>query len=213
MTSGVLLITVMDGVFRKRILKNKHDRDKALKKSYLVTLLCCSFTLVCLLETLQAAGSNNLPDIDQSQAPLDGFGNRGHHGYSPSRPAQTQSKEVDDGPQLVQRFLQKYDLNGDGRIERVEFFAAWMMRFSQFDIQHTGKISAQIFKEHLLPQQQELAERWFAAFDTNRDGSISKEEFEAAGKRLFERLDNDATGILTKEKLLLGLSPRDAANF
>ena len=50
-------------------------------------------------------------------------------------------------------------------------------------------------------------------FHTNRDGKISKDEFDAAGKRLFDRLENDSSNILTKEKLLLGLSPNDAANF
>lgn len=115
--------------------------------------------------------------------------------------------------QAVQSFLQKYDLEGKGRISKEQFLMAWGMRYREFDPKDSGSISPEVFSRHLRPQDLEKAPRWFSALDTNRDGSISKAEFEAAGKRLFERLDYDASGILTKEKLLLGLSPNDAANL
>lgn len=136
---------------------------------------------------------------------------RGHAGHGLQR-EQTPKKDA-DGVQLVQEFMRKYDLNREGQISREKFFIAWHIRFREFDPQGTGFITQEMFSARTLARDHDKALRWFKAFDSNRDGKISKEEFEAAGTRLFNRLDNDASGILTRGKLLLGLSPNDAANF
>lgn len=141
-----------------------------------------------------------------------GFNHGGRHGRG--RDNQNDSKKKEDTAiQLVQQFLKKYDLDGQGKITREKFMLAWNMRFREFDPKGSGTITTEAFQAHLSPQNQDKALRWFAAFDTDHTGTISPEKFNAAGKRLFDRLDYDKSGILTKEKLLLGLGPNDAANF
>ena len=187
-------------------MKNK---AMVMRSSFLhALLLCCLFLLgnqaYGFGGSVGGDGAGNFnSDFGMGKDRSQGRG----HGLRPQK-----QKDV-DGVQLVQEFMRKYDLNREGQISREKFFIAWQIRYREFDPQETGSITQETFSARILARDHDKVPRWFNAFDTNRDGKISKEEFEAAGTRLFNRLDNDASGVLTKEKLLLGLSPNDAANF
>jgi len=45
-------------------------------------------------------------------------------------------------------------------------------------------------------------EHQFKSLDSNRDGSISKAEFEAAADRKFDQLDTNHDGLVSKEEFL-----------
>jgi Ca2+-binding EF-hand superfamily protein len=161
----------------------------------------------------QAYGFGGTVGVDGSGNFSNDFGMGKGRGHGHGQQREKAPKKDADGVQLVQEFMRKYDLNREGQISREKFFIAWQIRFREFDPQGTGFITQEMFSARTLARDHDKALRWFNAFDSNRDGKISKEEFETAGTRLFNRLDNDASGVLTREKLLLGLSPNDAANF
>jgi len=70
------------------------------------------------------------------------------------------------------------DTNKDGRISREEAKAdpAFAARFSSLDVNGDGYIDREDHKARRTQQR----DAWFAAADTNKDGQLSKAEFDAA---------------------------------
>jgi len=94
------------------------------------------------------------------------------------------------------------DANSDGNITREEFLARPTAMFARMDANSDGVISAAE-----RPQRPERGERPARADrperqnpDVNNDGQFSQAEYVAAGARMFERLDANSDGRVTREE-------------
>ncbi|HEX7777458.1 MAG TPA: EF-hand domain-containing protein [Parvibaculum sp.] len=93
----------------------------------------------------------------------------------------------DAPPPSHENMFKKLDTNHDGTISPDEWKAAEDARFKKMDANGDGVISRD---EAMASAQKRIAERvdrMFARADTDKDGKISKAEFEAAGEKMRER--------------------------
>ncbi|HYD88882.1 MAG TPA: hypothetical protein VEA80_15515 [Vitreimonas sp.] len=94
------------------------------------------------------------------------------------------------------RHLAGADANEDGAVTREEFLARPIAHFERLDANDDGVISA-----NERPQRRERGERHGRrSFDSNNDRQISRGEFASMGERMFERLDANDDGRVTREE-------------
>lgn len=117
-------------------------------------------------------------------------GERGEHGGRGGR-----GHRGGDGHQLA-----RADANNDGAISRDEFLARPIAMFERLDADNNGVISADE-----QPQRRERGERQAGGerrerpnFDANSDRQISRDEFASMGAQMFERLDANSDGRVTR---------------
>ncbi len=117
-------------------------------------------------------------------------------------------------------FLELYDDDGDGTVSRAEFDLARNTQFARTDANRDDALSrAEYLAEfrsrihaHIAslvgsdPDRQSRIR--FAALDTDKDGGMTFEEYQASGKRLFERGDRDGNGIVDGQDATLPPLPR-----
>jgi Ca2+-binding EF-hand superfamily protein len=99
--------------------------------------------------------------------------------------------------------LRGADANNDGNITREEFLARPMQHFDRLDANDDGVISADERPQRPERQAQsgERRERGGRASpDTDGDRQVSRAEFAAMGARMFERLDANSDGRVTREE-------------
>jgi Ca2+-binding EF-hand superfamily protein len=98
--------------------------------------------------------------------------------------------------------LGRADANNDGNITRDEFLARPTEMFARLDANSDGVISAAERPERPergeRPNRGERRER--ANPDTNGDSQLSQAEFVAAGAGMFQRLDANSDGRVTREE-------------
>jgi Ca2+-binding EF-hand superfamily protein len=108
------------------------------------------------------------------------------------------------------------DTNHDGKISADEHAAGAQKMFDKMDADHDGKVTvaemdamhekvedshAKIEARH--PAMLTSAEK-IKMFDTNGDGVLSADEHAAGAKMMFEKMDTDHDGYLTKAELKAG---------
>jgi Ca2+-binding EF-hand superfamily protein len=100
--------------------------------------------------------------------------------------------------------LTRSDANNDGAITREEFLARPIEHFERLDANDDGVISAD--ERPQRGERSEMRERRADRPnpDTNGDGSFSRAEFAAMGAAMFERLDADDDGAVTREEARAG---------
>ncbi len=92
--------------------------------------------------------------------------------------------------------LARADANNDGNITREEFLARPTQMFERMDANNDGVISADE-----RPQRRDRGERRERVNpDANGDGQFSQAEYVAMGARMFERLDANNDGRVTREE-------------
>jgi Ca2+-binding EF-hand superfamily protein len=88
-----------------------------------------------------------------------------------------------------QRGLGRADADGDGRISQAEFVTARTARLTEADANRDGQVTREEAQAARQANRSERRGQMFARLDTDRNGSISQAEFEAARP---ERAGQDA---------------------
>jgi Ca2+-binding EF-hand superfamily protein len=111
--------------------------------------------------------------------------------------------------------FQMMDKNGDGKISKDEHEDAAEEKFKRMDTNHDDKLTAaemDAAHEKMMGKAGERAggkarlssSEKIKMIDTNHDGVVSEDEFEESSKMMFEKLDADKDGYVTKAELKAG---------
>lgn len=113
-------------------------------------------------------------------------------------------------------FISEQDINGDGKVLLAEFKLGRQVEFTRIDfnadgvlseaeylgefegrlMQRIGKIADPEKRREELQRQMRQAKVRFGVLDTDKDGGISLEEFQAAGLRMFNLHDRNQDGVV-----------------
>ena len=111
----------------------------------------------------------------------------------------------------VETQFQEMDSNGDGKISPDEHAAGASRMFAKMDANGDGKVTAaEMTSAHqkMVGKKAEKGELTSAEkikkFDTNGDGVLTADEHAAAARTMFEKMDTDHDGYLTKAELKAG---------
>jgi Ca2+-binding EF-hand superfamily protein len=103
--------------------------------------------------------------------------------------------------QQPQESWKPYDLNGDGKITRGEFMAVRAVCFAKYDANGYGMLTREEVRKFSPRLSADRIEAAFSRLDVDRDGQISREEFEQGSHRLFRQLDTNGDGIIAGMEL------------
>ena len=122
---------------------------------------------------------------------------------APPRPAEPRQPPATVMVEPVAMLLATFDADGDGRTTWAEMAAGAARTFAASDTKHAGNLGYLAFAD--------WAERWLgdrnalpSPFEVDADGDdrITPAELTAALGRVFDRLDRDHDGALTRAELL-----------
>lgn len=116
-------------------------------------------------------------------------------------------------------FLELFDRNGDGKVDRAEFDAARAEQFARTDGDRSGDLGQD---EYLAEYEDRLDRRIatlsggsdkqtrvrFGALDTDKDGKLTFAEYQASGKRTFDAADRNQDGVVDAADARLPAPPR-----
>jgi len=113
------------------------------------------------------------------------------------------AQQVEGSSKFFGHMLQKWDANGDGKISLDEYLAAASAHFEQIDAQNKGAVTADQIANS--PKAHERIERRTEGLvkhlDTAGNGYVTQDEFVAAAKKRFAKLDRNGDGKLTPDEL------------
>jgi len=110
------------------------------------------------------------------------------------------------------RFMQFFDTNGDNLVTMDEFKDAALQRFKNMDADNNGSITLEEFQAYIASKRLARRTEYFNKIDTNRDGSISQQEYidyklKKADMR-FQEMDTNKDGLLSSEEFASRLKDR-----
>jgi len=142
--------------------------------------------LAVLLTSLMAACATS-PDgpVNGGPPPGPGRGGRGNAGGQP-REDQTWTQ---------------YDVNGDGKVTRTEFLAARRLCFVRYDANEDATLTSAEVRRRLASRAVDEVGAVMTRMDLNRDGEVSREEFDQDSDRLFQFLDTNGDGVIAGMEL------------
>lgn len=106
------------------------------------------------------------------------------------------------------RFIDRFAADEQNQVSRQDFVHAWQERFDALASFANGRISEEVFVAFEMTEleQQLLNAREahirqtlnrFNALDRDKDGTISWEEYQASGQRIFNRFDTTEAGVVS----------------
>jgi len=102
------------------------------------------------------------------------------------------------------RMLEKFDTDKDGAVSKAEFEARRAANFTAADTNRDGGVSlAELNAFHEKKEAERKAERetrMYARLDANKDGKVTKDEFEGAG--MFDRMDKNKDGKIAADEMM-----------
>lgn len=113
------------------------------------------------------------------------------------------AQSADGSSKFFGHMLQKWDANGDGKISLDEYLAAATARFEQIDTQNKGSVNAaQIANSPNAAKRMDRRARGLVKhLDTGGNGYVTRDEFVAAAKTRFAKLDRNGDDKLTPDEL------------
>ena len=107
-------------------------------------------------------------------------------------------------------FFNTYDMDGDGVVTMADFMEVRDLGYRDRDADGDSKVVADEYvAEYTVRLDADLAatrkgqinQAWvrFEVLDTDKDGILTQEEFQATGKRMFDRLDTNKDGIVDSD--------------
>ncbi len=92
----------------------------------------------------------------------------------------------------------RLDANSDNQITLDEVTPFAEKKFSRFDVDGDGSVSAAEIDAHLKKRMEKRRARILERFDTDGNGTITQAEFSAQAQQMFERVDADKNGAITR---------------
>jgi Ca2+-binding EF-hand superfamily protein len=112
--------------------------------------------------------------------------------YRPPR-----DENFNGGPNAI---LLKYDTNHDGQLTRAELDKGLKAEFDSYDTGHTGCLNqdqVRAINQARIAQDQSTAT---PLQDWNQDGCIDLKEFSTTANSLFDELDRNRDGVISKQE-------------
>lgn len=140
---------------------------------------------------------------------------------SPEKPADTPQQQLQTAPtpQAVRaahsagereraQFIAQHDSDGDGKVSLAEYKQFRASRFNDGDSDGKGYLSEDDYvDEYATRLEQQLEDERkahikqtkarFESLDSDKDGFISRAEYDASGARMFAHLDKDNSGVIS----------------
>ena len=97
------------------------------------------------------------------------------------------------------------DTNHDGKISPDEYAVYTRIMFDKMDTNKDGQLTVvEIQAAHPGKAKGMSVSEKVKMVDTNRDGTVSVEEYTAGGKTVFEKMDSDGDGYVTITEMEAG---------
>ena len=108
------------------------------------------------------------------------------------------------------RFMETYDVDGDGQVTLAEFMAEREEGYQRRDADGDGSVHSEEYVaeyegrlqkelEETYTRQIDQAEFRFTVLDTDDDEIMTLSEFNDSGSRMFSRLDSNGDGVINDE--------------
>lgn len=134
-------------------------------------------------------------------------------GVSVSEAASTLEAATDDQPSRrsgghsKDDFFNTYDMDGDGVVTLEDFMEVRDLGYRERDADGDSKVvadeyvaeyTARLDADLAATRKSQINQAWvrFEVLDTDKDDILTREEFRATGKRMFDRLDTNKDGVV-----------------
>jgi hypothetical protein len=97
--------------------------------------------------------------------------------------------------------LEWFDEDGDGKVTLEEFRSGHDERLVEIDANGDGKVTIEEFQAAPKPSRQAQMQRMFQRMDGNGDGTLSREELAARSQARFQGLDTNGDNVITADEL------------
>ena len=154
---------------------------------------CTAVAARLILVALTVLGTGCATDL--------GGGDRGDAGRGPRGRAGAGRQMARHDQQQPQTVWKQYDLNGDGKITPGEFMAVRAICFAKYDANGDGLLTRPEVKKFFPTPLADRIDAAFSRADLDKDGMISREEFDRESDRLFRQLDANGDLVIAGSEL------------